>query len=65
MSSPAESRKVREGRRMASSLRRQVHDETHQRITEQVRPRRRTPTGVRPGVRPPAGTLNDYSRAAL
>ena len=34
---PGQASKVREGRRMASSLRRQAHDESHQRIAAQVR----------------------------
>jgi hypothetical protein len=44
----AEETPAREGRRMAARLRGQAHDEGHQRITEQVRPRRE---GSRP--RPP------------
>jgi hypothetical protein len=39
-SDPAESLKLRQGRRMARSLRSQAQDESHQRITEQVRGQR-------------------------
>ena len=36
-SRPGDDKKVREGRRMARSLRNQAHDEGHERITKQVR----------------------------
>jgi len=41
--------KVREGRRMASSLRRQAHDESHERIAAQVRSGLSPRTTTNPG----------------
>ena len=44
----AEETPQREGRRMAARLRDQAHDESHDRITEQLRPRRDRPSTRRP-----------------
>jgi len=62
-SGPGRPSKVREGRRMASNLRRQAHDDSHQRIAAQVRFGPLTQNDHEPGSGPLLLTRLLYVRA--